>query len=318
MQAIFFLFALIFHISNWYPAAMFSNPALWALPIISSALILGFYNVCIKQSVKENSVVPVLFLATACGSLFYVLLMLCSGELMNCIRCTPREFGLIWIKSLIVAMSWGFGYYAMRELPISIAVPIRATAPLWTFLGAVLFFHEIPSWFQGLGMLIVFCGYYGFSVLGQKEGISFRKHKGIHTVALATLFGAASGVYDKYLLGVLQIPKGTVQFYFAVELVILFGIALLIQSKFFKSRHKFEFRWWIPTTGILLILSDYLYFTAVGMEGTQISILSLIRRSGCVVGFLAGVIFYRDKNPAWKTVALGLILLGVFLLVMAK
>lgn len=297
---------------------MFSNPAFWAVPIISSALILGFYNVCIKQSVKENSVVPVLFLATACGSLFYVLLMLCSGELMNCIRCTPREFGLIWIKSLIVAMSWGFGYYAMRELPISIAVPIRATAPLWTFMGAVLFFHEIPSWFQGLGMLIVFCGYYGFSVLGQKEGISFRKHKGIHTVILATLLGAASGCYDKYLLGVLHIPKGTVQLYFALELVILFGIALAIQSKFFKSRHKFEFRWWIPLTGILLILSDYLYFTAVGMEGTQISILSLIRRSGCVVGFLAGVICYRDKNPAWKTVALGLILLGVVLLVMAK
>lgn len=296
---------------------MFTNPSLWALPIILSALILGFYNVCIKQSVKENSVVPVLFSATACGSLFYVLLMLCSGELMTCIRCTPREFGLIWIKSLIVAASWLFGYYAMRELPISIAVPIRATAPLWTFLGAILFFHEIPSWFQGVGMLIVFCGYYGFSVLGQKEGISFRKHKGIHTVVLATLLGAASGVYDKYLLGVLQIPKGTVQFYFAVELVILFAIALLIQSKFFKSRHKFEFRWWIPTTGILLILSDYLYFSAVGLEGTQISILSLIRRSGCIVGFLAGVICYRDKNPAWKAVALGMILLGVFLLVMA-
>ena len=297
---------------------MFSNPSFWALPIIASALILGFYNVCIKQSVKENSVVPVLFLATASGSLFYVLLQLCTGELLTSLQCSPRDFWLIWIKSLIVAASWGFGYYAMRELPISIAVPIRATAPLWTFLGAVLFFHEIPSWFQGLGMLIVFCGYYGFSVVGQKEGISFRKHKGIHTVILATLLGAASGCYDKYLLGVLHIPKGMVQIYFALELVILFGIALAIQSYFFKSRHKFQFRWWIPVTGILLILSDYLYFTAVGMEGTQISILSLIRRSGCVVGFLAGVFVYRDKNPAWKTVALCLILLGVVLLVMAK
>ncbi|MBR2434342.1 MAG: DMT family transporter [Lentisphaeria bacterium] len=290
---------------------------LWGVPILASALLLGFYDLSIKQSVRNNALFPTVLLTTACGSFSFLVFCLCTGHFMEYAVCTPVDFLLIALKSLLVAASWLCGYYALRELPISLAVPIRATAPLWTFIGAVILYHEIPTLWQGIGMAAVFVGYYAFSVLGKMEGISFRRHKGIHMIALATLLGAASGLYDKYLLGVLQIPRGTVQFWFSVELVIIFAIALLIRRKFFKPGHAFEFRWWIPVTGVLLILSDNLYFLAVGMEGTQISVLSLIRRCGCVVGFTAGILFFHDKNGWGKVLALALTLAGVILLVLA-
>ena len=48
--------------------------AAWVLPIICSALTLGVYDVCKKHAVRENQVMPVLFLATCSGTLFFMLL----------------------------------------------------------------------------------------------------------------------------------------------------------------------------------------------------------------------------------------------------
>ena len=46
----------------------FSIPQ-WFLPILGSALGLGFYDICKKHAVRDNSVMPVLFFATLTGSL---------------------------------------------------------------------------------------------------------------------------------------------------------------------------------------------------------------------------------------------------------
>ncbi len=290
----------------------------WVLPILASALTLGFYNFTTKGAVQNNAVVPVVFLSTLSGTAFYLLVCLLSGNFMEYAACPLPVFGLVMLKALIVAASWLCGYYAMRELPISIAVPIRTSAPLWTFLGSIVLYHEVPTWFQGLGMLCIFAGYFLFSVLGQKEGISFRRHKGMHMIFLATLLGAGSALYDKYLLNIRHISQNHVQFYFSIGLVLIFGLTLLLRHFFCEKHHKLQWRWQIPVTGILLIAADYLYFRAVSMPDIQISVLSLIRRSGCVVAFTIGVICYKEKNIRRKAIALAMILAGVAILVLMK
>ena len=164
-------------------------------------------------------------------------------------------------------------------------------------------------------MLVIFGGYYLFSVFGNQEGFSFRKSKGIHLIILGTLIGSACAICDKYLLGVMKIPPRTVQFYFAVYLVGIFGITWLVRS-FFGQKRPFLFRWSVPLTGIMLILSDMLYFHSLSLPGTYVSFISLVRRCSCVVTFAAGVIFFKEKNIKCKAITLALILLGVFLLAM--
>jgi hypothetical protein len=44
----------------------------WYIPTIISALGLGLYDICKKHAVKENSVMPVLFLATLSGTVFFL------------------------------------------------------------------------------------------------------------------------------------------------------------------------------------------------------------------------------------------------------
>lgn len=287
----------------------------WMLPVIVSALALGFYDIFKKHAVRENSVMPALFFSTLTGTLFFLLVMFLKGDLAGCMQCSNLDRALIGLKALLVAASWTCVFYAMRELPISIASPIRASSPVWTFIASLVLYMEIPNWIEGLGMAVIFGGYYLFSVFGNQEGFSFRKSKGIHLIILGTLIGSGCAICDKYLLGVVKIPPRTVQFYFAVYLVGIFGITWLVRS-FFGQKRPFQFRWSVPLTGIMLILSDMLYFHSLSLPGTYVSFISLVRRCSCIVTFAAGVIFFKEKNIKRKAIALALILLGVFLLAM--
>jgi hypothetical protein len=42
----------------------------WLLPILGSAIGLGFYDLCKNHAVHDNSVMPVLFFATLSGTIF--------------------------------------------------------------------------------------------------------------------------------------------------------------------------------------------------------------------------------------------------------
>ncbi len=259
---------------------------------------------------------PTLFWATFCGTAFYLICVSAGGHFIEYASDVKpvKDFWLITLKTIIVGSSWICTYYGLRDLPLSIVSPIRATAPLWTFVGGVFLFHEIPSLLQGLGMLLIFGGYYYFSVIGKAEGISFLKHRGIHLIFLATLLGALSALYDKFLLTNAGIAKNTMQFYFSIELVLFFGAVWLFRKIFFKDGIKFQFRFSMVLTGVLLIVADYLYFSAITVPDTQIAILSLIRRSSCVISFLLGFGFLKDVNFKQKCIAMLIIIIGIIVM----
>ena len=148
-----------------------SLPA-WLLPVLGSAFALGFYDLCKKHAVNKNSVMHVLFYATLCGSAFYLLAtVLWTGSLADA-NCSGRDFALIVLKSLLVASSWTCVYYAMRDLPISIAAPIRASSPVWTFLGGLLLKCLATQLFRCDDVLekIVFGKRFGSGSLGSRSG----------------------------------------------------------------------------------------------------------------------------------------------------
>lgn len=287
----------------------------WFLPTLISAAGLGFYDICKKHAVKDNSVMPVLFFATLSGTVFFVLIQLCRGN-FAALDSTVSQQIMVALKALLVASSWVCVYYAMRELPISLAAPIRSTSPLWTLAGGILIYREIPSWIQALGMAVILTGYVMFTFFGRSEGFPW-KSKGMQLIIAGTLLGAASALYDKYLLNKLQFDPQMLQFYFSLDLVIVLGLAWGLRHCF-GHRHPFVWRWSIPATGILLIIADFCYFQAVGMAGAPISMISLLRRCSCVVTFFLGALIFHDRNLKRKTAALLLLLTGAAILAFAK
>lgn len=85
---------------------MFATLPAWLPPILLSAFGLGFYDLCKKHAVRDNPIMPVLFLATLCGSTFFVLAVVVTGELGSVLFCGTRTWLLTFAKALLVAASW--------------------------------------------------------------------------------------------------------------------------------------------------------------------------------------------------------------------
>ena len=149
-------------------------------------------------------------------------------------------------------------------------------------------------------------------------GFSLKNLKGIPLILLGTIITACSALYDKYLLGVIRIPPDTVQFWFSIDIIAVLGLAVLIRQKNFGERHTFRWTLAIPLTGVLMALADIFYFYAVSLPDTPISMLSLLRRSNCIVAFVAGSIWFHERNQWKKAIALVLVLLGVVMLTLFK
>lgn len=298
----------------------------WTYWILASAVFLALYDLAKKESVRNNAVLPVLLCSTIFGCLAFVGSMTLCGRLDALEKVDSTLFWLSAAKSVIVATSWIFTFCALRTLPITIATPIRASAPALVFLAAFFLYGEVPNWIQGLGMLIVFAGYFVFSWAGTHEGIDFFRNRAVWCAIAGACCSALSAIWDKYLFQKCKLDKEAVQFLFQIGLVVVYGVLLLLTTVYRRLRAQtpkktpipFEWRWTIPLVGILLAAADWLYFAGIAPEGVPISVASLMRRFSVVLTFLLGAKFFHETNLLRKGLALSAILLGVILLCVGK
>lgn len=293
---------------------------MWVVLAICSALLLGIYDVFKKRSLMDNAVIPVLFLSIVISTFMFVpivVLSVVSEDFKDSVLYVPKadlEAHLyIFVKAVIVLGSWICAYFGVKNIPITIFSPIRATQPIWTLIGAVVIYAEVLSGWQVAGVALTIVSFYFFSIAGLKEGVSWKSNRWVWLVILATLLGAVSGLYDKFLMK--QFDRMTVQVYSSVYQTILMAAVLFFL--WYPNRSNttpFQWRWSIVGISVFLVLADFVYFKALSMDDALISVVSTIRRSGAVVPFAYGALFLHEKNLKVKTVLLCGVLTGVFLL----
>lgn len=290
----------------------------WVVASLVAAVFLGLYELCTKHAVHKNAVLPVLFLANVVSAGLWGACLLwqrAQPELIPAsITVTPLnllQHGQLALKSLIVASSWCAAYFAVKHLPVSIASPIRATAPVWTLVGALLLLGERPTWLEMFGIVITLTSFIGLSFAGQREGIHFHRNKWIGWSIVGTILGAASALYDKYLLGVLGYNAPTVQAWFSIYLS-LFFLPLAIGWKLrLWTRHEFHWRWSIVLLTLALLVSDYIYFTALRDPDALISLVASIRRGSTLVAFCGGMWLFKEQVNRRKVLAVLGVLAGI-------
>ncbi|MBP5716675.1 MAG: DMT family transporter [Bacteroidales bacterium] len=301
---------------------------MWILLAFLSAMLLGVCDVFKKVSLKDNAVIPVLLLNTVfCSAIFLPLVWLskigalANDHLLYIPWTTDLEtHALIVLKSAIVLASWICAYYGLKHLPITIASPINATRPILVLLGAIFVFGEQLNAWQWAGVTVSILAFGMISMSGRKEGISLKHSIWIWLVIAGTLIGAVSGLYDKYLVNVRHMDKMVVQSWYNMYQVVMMGIVCLLlwAPRRHRRKHPFHWRWQIPFISIFLSVADFCYFYALSYPDALISVVSLVRRSGVVVGFIAGWLFFREKNIKSKSVDLLFVILAMILLWMGS
>ncbi len=295
----------------------------WLVLSLLSALFLGLYDVAKKASVDGNAVIPALFACSLTGLLFMAptLLLteanpaLATRSGLGIVPLSLAAHGLVLLKAAIVTASWVLTFFALKALPISLAAPIRASAPLFTLFGAVAFFGERPSVHQWFGIAITLAAYWVFSVIGRAEGVHFGRNRWVWMLSIGTLVGAISGLYDKHLLQSTQLPAVTLQLWFMFYNVVLQGLILLL---FWRPVHRraspFRWRWSIPAVAGLLLLADALYFRALAQPGALVSVVATLRRTNVIISFAVGGLAFHERHRRKKALALIGVLAGLFLI----
>ncbi len=293
---------------------------MWLILSFISAMLLGSYDVSKKVSLQNNAVIPVLLSSVLISCVLlapFLILSNFTSVLDNTVLYVPavdfKTHLFLLLKAVIVLTSWLFAYFAIKHLPITIASPIKSTQPVWVVLGGVLIFGEKLNGFQTTGVAITLVSFLLFSFAGKREGYSITSSKWLWFIIIATLTGAISGLYDKYLLHRYN-HMAVLVYYTYYQAIIMIFITALLWYPTRKRTTPFKFRWSIALISILLITADFSYFYALTMPGSMISIVSTIRRSGVIVPFLFGGLVLHDKNMKAKMIDLVGVILGMVFL----
>lgn len=305
---------------------------MWLLLAFLSATLLGFYDSFKKESLRDNAVIPVLFLNTLFASLIFLPFIILSynttvldGSIFHVASGEWHEHKYIIGKSIIVLSSWIFGYFGMKHLPLTIVGPINATRPVMVLVGALLVFGERLNVYQWIGVALAVASFFMLSRSGKKEGIDFKHDKWIYFIVLAAVLGAVSGLYDKYLMapaesGGVGLNSMMVQSWYNIyQCFMMLVMLLIIWYPKRKSSTPFHWHWGIILISVFLSAADFVYFYALSFPDAMISIVSMVRRGSVIVSFLFGAMMLHEKNLKSKMVDLLLVLLGmVFLYIGSK
>jgi transporter family protein len=295
----------------------------WLALSLLSAFFLGFYDVAKKAAVDRNAVLLVLFATGLSGLIFvapaYVVTKIAPSLAarlgVEIASMSWHAHALVVVKAAIVTTSWTLTFFALRSLPISLASPVRASAPMLTVLGAVFFFGERLTVSQSFGIAITIAAYIGFSFVGRQEGIVFERSRAVWMLFAGTFFGAVSALYDKHLMQVAHLPAMAMQFWFtAYNTMLQGGLVLWIWAKRNRDRTPFQWRWAIPAVGVLLLVADALYFRALAIPGALVGVVSTVRRSNVIISFVVGGLAFHERNRIRKAVPLAGVLVGLYFL----
>lgn len=304
---------------------------LWLSLAFLSAMLLGVYDVCKKRALVGNAVVPVLLINTILCAIFSAVVSSASSQSSfwedSFSGASLVPFLLVFLKSVLVLTSWICGYFAIKHLPLTVVGPVNATRPVLVLVGAVLIYGESLNLWQWAGVTLAFIAFFMLKRSSKSElatsssfGFSHMRASSFNLLVLAAVTGAASGLYDKYLLS----PAGAgldrffVQTWFNVgqALLMLLITALLWWPK--RRVNPFRWHWSIVGISVFLTAADIAYFYALTNPDAMICIVSMVRRSSVLVSFAYGAFILREHNLRSKALDLLLLLLSLICLALGS
>ena len=277
---------------------------MWLWLSVLSALLLGIYDVAKKKALQSNGVYWILLSSTALTAI-YLSPFLSSGSLQD-------HLSLV-LKAVLVSTSWVSGLIAMQHLPLTTVSTIKASRPMFVVFFSIILFGERLNLLQWLGVAVVMTALFLSSRSKRHETDKETSAKGMTCMIISVLSGAASALYDKYILQHLE-PL-FVQSWTNIYITVLLALVMLVQYLTDKEHFQpFRWDWHILVISVLITVSDAIYFYSVKDPDALLSVISMIRRSSVLITFLGGALIFKEGQIKDKALDLVLMMVGVALL----
>ncbi len=289
---------------------------MWIILAIVSSISLGFYDIVKKMALEGNNVFRVLFLNTFFCTLFMSPVLIHTLGDMQGNFVHPLSHLYLFVKALIVTASWLLGYFAIKNLPLTIQASINAVRPILVLMGALVIFGEHPGALQWVGIVLGFVSLVWVGFIGHKEGFSLTHDRWLWAGLASVVLWAASGLYDKFLMLHFK-PLNVEAWYSFYQLVIMAAVMLLLHKRKALSG-KLRWRWSILLISIFICVADLSYFMCLSEPGSMVSIASMIRRCSALVAFIYAVIVLREGDLKLKIIDQCILIAGVLCMVIGS
>ncbi|MBQ2978001.1 MAG: EamA family transporter [Clostridia bacterium] len=280
----------------------------WVWLVLVFGVLRGVRELMKKKAIEKSSVMDVLFFYTLISFLLVV------PDAKNAMGLTPVQLSLTALKAFVIFIAWMCGFYALERMPVSLYGVLDLSRMLFSTLLGVIFVGETMALPQIIGLILVSSGLVLLKAKKKKSPLQEENVSGkLLIMALACcLLNSVSGTMDKILMR--DMLSSQLQFWYMLFLVLWYGLFMLVK--------KIPFHWkeslknpWIWLLSILFVIGDRALFIANSMEGSRITVMTLIKQSGCIVTIIGGRIFFHEKNTLYKLICAGIILAGIVIAV---
>ena len=130
---------------------------------------------------------------------------------------------------------------------------------------------------------------------------------------VSCLLNAFSGLLDKILMQ--DITDSQLQFWYMLYLVLFYLVYIILSKTKIRIVQSLK-NPWIWLLAILFVIADRALFMANGDPASKISVMTLIKQSGCLVTILGGKFIFHEKNIRRKLICAAVIVTGIVVAVL--
>lgn len=278
----------------------------WIFLTLVYGLLKGAREIVKKESLKKSSVVEVLF--------FYTLFafLMCIPASSDIALIDFKYLPAIFIKSLVIFIAWILSFRAIKSLPISIYGILDLSRVLFATLLGILVLRETVTRSQVIGLVLVAAG---LILLKRRKSDEAEGIKPLVVILalISCMLNAVSGLLDKILTH--YVTPSQLQFYYMLFLALLYLLYLIVDRSEVNIKSSVK-NYWIWLLAIMFVIADKALFVANADVNSKITIMTLIKQSGCIITILAGKFIYKERNMLHKFICAAVIIAGIMIAVL--
>ncbi|MCQ2533971.1 MAG: EamA family transporter [Clostridia bacterium] len=296
---------------------------IWILLVLLYGLFKGLREIAKKKAMTHNTVMEVLVSYTILSFIMVI------PQVPNAMGMPGKFYFYVALKSLIIFIAWMCSFRSIKHLPVSLYGILDLSRVLFATLLAMVVLQETLNTNQIIGMVFV-CG--GLILLKFKpkflnklfenendltittdsKGIQNRTWLYILGAFISCLLNATSGLMDKILMK--DINSSQLQFWYMLFLVIYYVIYVIVtKTKISLSVLK---NGWIWLMAVIFVIADYALFVANANPDSRVTVMTLIKQSGCIITIIGGRLVFKEKNTGYRLLCATIIIAGIVIAVM--
>ncbi len=291
---------------------------MWILLVLAYGLIKGAREIVKKLALRKNGVIEVLFFYTLLSFLMVV------PESGRHIVHPPEQLPLILVKSFVIFCAWIFSFKAIKKMPISFYGVLDLSRVLFATLLGIIILNEKMGVLQICGLVLVSTGLLLLPFQSKFDGLRRNKEKApkekvsrwyVLIAVLSCMLNSVSGLMDKILMKDGDLESGELQFWYMLFLVLFYAGYVVVRRVKISWKSLLTNKWvWILS--ILFVLADRALFIANASADSRVTVMTLIKQSGCLVTILGGKFIFKEKNITYKLLCATIIVAGIVIAVM--